>query len=82
MANGYVCVRCGWQETPHIQGEWTLDEVEKSDLERPQSGFSYSFFQCQKKGGYKPSAQERATESAQAEEEKEAAREFNPGWMA
>ena len=60
MANGFVCVRCGWQESVHIHGGRALTDEERKALFVPREGFVVSFLDC---GGYASSQEELEAEA-------------------
>lgn len=63
MANSYVCVQCGWQESVHIEGGFALSEEERAAMFLPKDGYELTQIQCAQ--SYEPSQEELEYDAAQ-----------------
>ena len=59
MAGGFLCKKCGWQETEHgYKGELTQEEIDN-----PRNGYDLSLAKCL---GYIPEQEDLAAERIEA----------------
>jgi hypothetical protein len=58
MAQGYICINCGWQETIHICGGAALSESDREEMSVRKDGFPLTQMECL--GSYEPSEDELA----------------------
>jgi len=60
MANGFVCIHCGWQENIHKLGGFGLTAEERARMNVLRPGYTETQMQCAQ--SYEPSPEELAAE--------------------